>query len=341
MPGVSYERYLRESLALGEIPQAQGQEEVWLARRLAQHRAPEGPIEQLRGSSWLLVKEQRTPEGGCLIIVTDITALKRREEELRQARDDLDRANRAKNAFLANMSHELRTPLNAILGFADIIRQRLFSDDIDRYAAYAGDIHASGALLLALINDMLDLARIEAGALRLAEEPVDLGETAAAAAQIVRSSARSRPDGAIARLGLRLAPDLPPLLGDRRALLQILINLLSNAARHTPAEGRITLAIDRGADGDLVIVVDDDGPGIAPTELPHLFEPFRRRDPTTRGAAEGTGLGLPIVKRLVDMHGGAIAITSGPRPDRASGTTVTITLPAARLADPTRPATPA
>jgi signal transduction histidine kinase len=233
------------------------------------------------------------------------------------------------------MSHELRTPLNAILGFADIIQQRLFGEDTGRYARYAADIHASGTLLLALITDMLDLARIEAGALRLVEEAIDLHETASAAAQIVRSSAHGRNDGTMARLRLDFDPAMPRFLGDRRAFMQILINLLTNAAKHTPVEGTITLAISRDPAGALVIVIDDEGPGIPPADLPHLFEPFRRRDPTTRGVAEGTGLGLPIVKRLVDLHGGAIEIASGPNAHRSMGTTVTVTLPAARFIIPT------
>jgi two-component system cell cycle sensor histidine kinase PleC len=248
-----------------------------------------------------------------------IEALAKSKRESDEARRRAEAANRTKSEFLANMSHELRTPLNAIIGFSDLITSGVF---VGKNVEYSGLINDSGHLLLKLINDILDLAKIEAGRMTLKESDVDLHLLITDCLSLLNVKAL---EGAIA-LSAHFAPDLPHVLGDDRALRQIVINLLSNAVKFTPAGGKVDVEARLQNDGAIVIAVTDTGTGIADEDQQRVFENFGqgRHDVVTKD--RGTGLGLPIVKGLVAAHGGSIALNSQP----GAGTSVTIILPATR-----------
>jgi PAS domain S-box-containing protein len=257
--------------------------------------------------------------------VRDITALKRAEEELVAARREAEDANRAKSHLLANVSHELRTPLNAIIGFSEIMESELLGPIGEpRYRAYAKDIRDSGLHLLAVINDLLDLSKIEAGRLELTDEIVDVGELF----EVARRFLGQRPESA----GLDLAIDRPAaamaLRGDQRALRQILLNLLSNAVKFTPPGGRVTLQATVGEDGGIGFRIADNGIGIAEPDIAKALEPFGLIESPLARKYPGTGLGLPITRALVELHGGRLAIESR----LGRGTTVTVSLPPERTA---------
>jgi signal transduction histidine kinase len=240
--------------------------------------------------------------------------------ELEQARAAAVSANVAKSRFLANMSHELRTPLNAILGFAEIVRDRLFGDGAgERYSEYAGNIHTSGSHLLGLINDILDLSKIEAGKLDLDEVRVDLGEEAQAAVRLL--------DPQAAKKNVLLALDCPEPVcarADPRAVKQVMVNLLSNAVKFTPTDGVVGIAIRQRDDRSITVTVSDTGIGIRTEDMHRVFESFGQGRHDVRARNEsGTGLGLPIVKGLVEAMDGRIDIDSM----LDVGTTITITLP--------------
>ncbi len=243
------------------------------------------------------------------------------------AKDLAEKANRTKSEFLANMSHELRTPLNAIIGFSEMITAEVYGPGLPRYRAYATDIHGAGRHLLSLINDILDLSKAEAGKLELHAEAVDLAE-------LIGESTRMMSDRA-AKKGLALTLDiaaLPPLLIDRLRSKQILLNLLSNAVKFTPENGAITVTAGRDASGRVVVCVRDTGIGIAPEMIAMAFEPFRQIDSTLAREAEGTGLGLPLVRKLIELHDGDVTIESAPR----AGTAVFVSFPATRCLEDAR-----
>jgi two-component system cell cycle sensor histidine kinase PleC len=247
-----------------------------------------------------------------------------RSRALEVARRDLERANLAKSQFLANMSHELRTPLNAIIGFSEVIQNGVFGPVGDpRYVEYIHDIHASGLHLLAVINDVLDMARFEAGRLDLHEDWLDLADLADGSLRIVQN--RAERDGV--RLVQAVPERLPALRGDATKLRQVLVNLLSNAVKFTPGGGSVKLAADVDG-GELVLAVADTGIGIPADKLTEVMQPFRQADAGFDRKHEGAGLGLPLSKALVELHGGSLTLSS----TLGAGTTVTIRLPAARLA---------
>ena len=256
---------------------------------------------------------------------TDVTELRKREVGLRVAKEMAEMASRAKTEFLANMSHELRTPLNAIIGFAEVMHMELLgSIGNQQYRGYIGDIHDSARHLLGLINDILDVAKIEAGRVELSESTTQMKAIFDAVARLIRE----RSVRAEVRLEMAVAPDLPPLVADERKLKQILINLLSNAVKFTPAGGAIRMAAKTDpASGELVITVADTGIGIAPADIARVMEPFGQVDNPINRKYRGTGLGLPLTKGLVELHGGSFQLESTP----GVGTTVTIRLPAHRL----------
>jgi two-component system cell cycle sensor histidine kinase PleC len=225
---------------------------------------------------------------------------KARDEALRK-RFEAETANASKTAFLANMSHELRTPLNAILGFSDIIaHQAMGPGQADRYSDYARDIHASGAHLLSLINDLLDVAKIEAGKMEIDRRMTELRPLVDGTVRLIAPRAAGRGQ----TLSVSFAADTPSVPTDERAFRQMLLNLLSNAVKFTPAGGRIALDCGRAADGGLELCVRDNGPGIAPDKLTHVFEPFSQIDNRFDREAGGTGLGLALVRGLARLHGG-------------------------------------
>jgi signal transduction histidine kinase len=245
-------------------------------------------------------------------------------DTLARARDAADLANRAKSRFLANMSHELRTPLNAIIGFSDIMRGNLFGPlGGPKYQQYVEDIHRSGAHLLRLINDLLDLAKIETGHQSMEEKPVDLAGALAQLAQLMEAPATK----AGVALSLSLPPHLPDLRADPTRLRQIVLNLLSNAIKFTRSGGTVALSAACAPDGRLRIAVADTGIGMRPEDIPRALAPFVQLEAAPPRGDAGTGLGLALVKTLIEAHGGTIEIDSAP----GRGTTCAVFFPAARV----------
>ena len=249
--------------------------------------------------------------------------LRRNQERLVTAKDAAERANKAKSEFLANMSHELRTPLNAIIGFASIMQQGLRGPIDARYIDDAKIILDSGNHLLAIINDILDIAKAEANSLELAEDMVDIAETAAFCMEMVAEMAKN---GGVA-CSSDVDVGLPPIWGDVKKLRQVLINLLSNAVKFTPDGGSVTLRASRDASGGVAITVGDTGIGMAPQDIPVALAPFGQIDGSLARKYDGIGLGLPLSKRLVELHDGSFEIDTAP----GKGTTVTVRLPASRF----------
>ena len=243
-------------------------------------------------------------------------------DELRASKEKAEFADRTKSEFLANMSHELRTPLNAIIGFSEVLRDAIMGPLDTRYRGYAADIHGSGQHLLDLINDILDLSKIEVGRLELRADSVSLRDIADACRRVIEARAVA----ADVVLGFTLAEDIPLIDADETRLKQVLLNLLSNAVKFTPAGGHVTVSAWLEA-GGLVIAVADTGIGMRAQDIPLALEPFRQVDAVLSRRYEGTGLGLPLAKRLTELHGGTLEIDSMP----GRGTTVRIRLPALRM----------
>ncbi|HEY5900598.1 MAG TPA: HAMP domain-containing sensor histidine kinase [Burkholderiales bacterium] len=244
-------------------------------------------------------------------------ALRLAEADLRRARDQAVAATQAKSQFLANMSHELRTPLNAIIGFSEALTERMFGELNAKQDEYLKDIHSSGRHLLSLINDILDLSKVEAGRMELDVAAFHLPSAIDSAMVLIRERA--------ARHGVTLECRIDPLLGefkgDERKFKQVMLNLLSNAIKFTPDGGRI--AVSARARSPLVeVAVADTGAGIAADDLARVFEEFRQVGTDRARKAEGTGLGLALSKRFVELHGGGIQVTSTP----GTGSTFTFTL---------------
>ncbi len=258
-------------------------------------------------------------EDGYMAICSDLTAQKQHEDELVKAWEQAVIANRSKSEFLANVSHELRTPLNAIIGFSEVVERELFGPlGNERYVSYVRDIRNSGEHLLSLINDILDLSKIEAGRFQLRMEEVDCNEIAHSVARLIRPRTVEH--------GLTMVMDLPeePVLlnADKRAVKQVLINLLSNAVKFTPESGTVTLGCQSWEDG-VQFTVSDTGIGIDEKEMHVALAPFGQIDSQFNRKYEGTGLGLPIVKGIVELHGGTLEIKSEP----GKGTTVVVRFP--------------
>ena len=261
------------------------------------------------------------------------TELVKVNEDLRVARDQSEDANRCKSEFLALMSHELRTPLNAVIGFSEMIKAETFGPvGSVKYREYANDIHSSGRHLLLVINDILDLSKVEAGAEELIEEIMPVGEIARAALTLVQ--------GRATRGGVELELLLPEeplvLMADQRKIKQILINLLSNSVKYTKEGGRCTLRVRADGDLGLVFEISDTGIGIAGEDIPHVLSQFGQVQNRLNRKLPGSGLGLPLTKSLIEMHGGSLNIESSV----GAGTTVTVSLPPERVLDPVGPVEP-
>jgi len=255
---------------------------------------------------------------------TDITTQKLAEAEVKQAKAEIDLAYRAKSQFLANMSHELRTPLNAIIGFSDMIRgEHAGSIGNPVYVQYANDINEAGGHLLTLINDILDLSKLEERAMDLDEQSVDAGRVVKSAIRIVRG----RSDQAKIKLTTDLPTDIPAVIADELRLKQVIINLLSNAIKFSPGGSEVIVAVEASPVNGMAFKVMDRGIGISPDDIPIVLKPFGQVRGTLQQHVEGTGLGLSLSKNLIELHGGTIDIQS----EKGKGTTVTVTLPPARL----------
>jgi signal transduction histidine kinase len=252
---------------------------------------------------------------------------KRLERELIEAKRVAEDANRRKSRFLASMSHELRTPLNAILGFSEMIKEEMLGPvGVEKYIEYAADIYDAGTHLLGLINDVLDLSKVEAGRFQLLEEEVDLGELLAACLEMVSETAHINHLSLISALPRRL----PHLRGDARVIRQIMLNLLSNALKFTPPGGQITVSGARDAQNGYMISITDTGTGIPPEAIDKVMEEFQQADITIARDHGGTGLGLPLCRRFMMLHGGSLSLSS----QLGGGTTVSTHFPADRVSLP-------
>ncbi len=308
---------------------------------------------QLEDGNWLHIDERRTNDGGYVSVGTDITSLKKSQQrqlkseeelkatiaDLRHSRRELEQqkqqlvdlmekyaleknraeaANRTKSEFLANISHELRTPLNAVIGFSEIMKNGLFGPvGNQKYVEYARDIHESGKYLLEVINDVLDMSKIEAGRINLDIKPLDAGEIIDDSIRVVAPAAAER-SIEVRRAGLKQLK----MRADKRAVKQILLNLLSNALKFTPKEGKVTVRLTK-AKGHAKIMIADTGIGIPESELGKLCQPFEQVENQLTKSRRGSGLGLAISRSLVEMHGGKFEIKSA----EGKGTTIICHLP--------------
>jgi signal transduction histidine kinase len=252
-------------------------------------------------------------------------ALRESERRYREMADRERRASRAKSEFLAGMSHELRTPLNAILGFSEIIKGEFYGPlGQEKYREYAEDVYNSGAHLLDLINDVLDLSKIDAGRMELRESLFDAPALLDEALALLRDKARDKVE-----LGVLLEDALPQLHADKRLIKQVVLNLLSNAVKFTADGGKVLLIAERAPDGGLNVHVDDTGIGMSVEEIDKAFSPYGQVDSKIARTHQGTGLGLPISRSLAELHGGTLSATSV----KGQGTRMTLYLPATRMMD--------
>ena len=320
VPGCSEEDVLQRLLEVGDGTLAEG---MMTGRGPVDRGRPQLYRRATRNGRVLEIRSDPAPGNGVVTTYTDVTESERAQAEQRRAQAAAEAANKAKSRFLATMSHELRTPLNAVIGFSETLLRQADAGQPDRVAEFATAINDAGHQLLGLINTILDVARIESGRFEMAADRVDVG-------RLVRTSLRlAEPSFQAGEVALRLdlAEDLPPVRADERRLQQVLGNLLSNAAKFTPAGGETTLRVALAESGELVIGVADTGIGIPPSDLGRVFEPFLQLDGDLARRFQGAGLGLYMSRSLVEAHGGQLRLQS----ELGVGTVVEIVLPAWRV----------
>lgn len=254
----------------------------------------------------------------------EINLSKRQENRLLNIISAAEEADKTKTMFLCNVAHELRTPLNAIIGFSDIIKSELYGPcSNEKYLDYANDIHQAGTFLLRLINDLLDVSRLEIGEFSLTEEDVDLTECINGCVSMLQAQAQKKK----IVLSQEVPDKLPSLRADKTRIQQILVNLLSNAVKFTPPGGRVIVSVGVVPNGNISITVSDTGIGIKPEHLKQVFETFRQIPDLLLGSQQGVGLGLPLAKKLTECHDGMLELHSVP----GHGTRACVTFPASRI----------
>jgi adenylate cyclase len=328
-PGSLYEDLLRRAVDRGLVLDIAGDPEIWIQQRLDKHRNPSGSQQQRRGTGrWISITERKTHDGGAVAIYSDITDIKNHEgelaemvEELRGARDQAEAATAAKSQFLANMSHELRTPLNAVIGITEMLAEDAEDDGQDGYVEPLGRISRAGKHLLNLINEILDLSKIEAGKVELHLEKFDLQIMIRDVAMTIEPMTQKNGNSLI----VACPEDLGAIRTDQTRLRQIVLNLLSNASKFTE-NGKVTLDVTTdtsSSDEQIIFAVSDTGIGLSEEQVDKLFEDFSQADSSTTRRFGGTGLGLAISRRLARMMEGDIDVESTP----GEGSTFTLRLP--------------
>lgn len=347
--GIRYGELIAVLAETSVLDDANDSSSNWFDRQMAYHASPEGSVViQTSSGRWYNLTERKTNDNGTVLMLSDVTAIKLAEQDLQNrvedlqaaklvsdrqseqlqtlaerfasAKEEADAASRTKSEFLANMSHELRTPLNAVMGFSEVIKNELFGPvGVAQYKQYADDIYESGAHLLSIINDILDLSKVEAGKFDLNETEVQVSDLCRSVIHIVKG----RADEAGITLNKSLPENPPYLVADPRSLKQMLLNLMSNAIKFTSPGGTVDLVATIGPDGGFRFDIRDTGVGIAPEHFATVLSPFGQVDTAHARDHQGTGLGLPLVKAFIEMHGGRIEIES----EVGEGTTVSLFFP--------------
>ncbi|WP_210330991.1 response regulator [Microvirga terrestris] len=330
-PGTPFEAVIRRAAERGLIIEAKGRVDTWVAERMARHRNPvAAEIQHRDGNRWIQVCERRIAGGGTVAVYTDITAIKHHAAQLEVARDEAMAATRAKSQFLTNMSHELRTPLNAIIGITEMLKDEAEETGDEPLVEPLDRIRHAGTHLLTLINEILDLAKIEAGKLELHPEEIDLDAFIREVSLTAEPLARKNRN----HLKVEVAPEIGRMQTDPVRLRQVLLNLLSNACKFTK-DGVVTIRasrfVDRGGD-TITIAVQDTGIGMTTEQCDKLFQEFSQADSTTTRKFGGTGLGLSISRRLCRVMGGDINVQSVVD----VGSTFTVSVPAGGVVGPPR-----
>jgi adenylate cyclase len=320
-PGMSLREILEIAVARQRIDLAGHTPHEWIAERMRQHAAPFSAVEYTyQGNRWVRISERKTQDGGTVTVYTDITELKHRQIELEQAREQAEQANKTKSQFLASMSHELRTPLNAIIGYSEILQEDVVDLGRDTVASDLKKIEGAGRHLLGLINDILDLSKVEAGRMDVFIEDVEIVPLLEEVHAIIVPLADK--NGNVTEF--QMAENLGTMRTDRTKLKQSLLNILSNASKFTN-NGRLTLVADRFERERSMVrfAISDTGIGMTEEQLGRLFEAFSQADVSTTKKYGGTGLGLAITRHFCQLLGGEITVNSRP----GEGSTFTITLP--------------
>lgn len=321
--GERFEDHVRGAVKIGAFPDAVGREEEWIQARMARHRSPVGPFEfSTKTNDHLAIVEQRLQSGGSVLLINDITALKNQQLDIAKARDEAEQASRAKSEFLSSMSHELRTPLNSILGFSQLLADDPKDPISEAHRRYVDRVMTNGEHLLELINQILDLSRIEAGQVQINAETVHISDMVTECLQLAQPLADER--------GISLTHgenhvESTPIYVDRNVLRQILLNLISNAIKYNLADGTVTVYGSQSANGFVRISVTDTGPGISAANQTKLFEPFNRLG-LIGNTSDGVGIGLTISKKLTEKMDGKIGFQS----EEGSGSTFWVQFPGVR-----------